>query len=66
MVKYINCLRCNKEIEKRWNRKYCISCRKIVDDEIALVRRYNINKTWNYRKPQDFEHIDDVIKRRGK
>ena len=34
-MKTINCLRCWKEIEMRWRRKYCSSCRKIVDDELA-------------------------------
>lgn len=35
MVKYINCLRCNKEIEARGRRKYCNKCRREVDHEIA-------------------------------
>ena len=34
-MRTINCLRCNKEMEYRPNRKYCIPCRKIVDDELA-------------------------------
>lgn len=34
-MKTINCARCNKEIEFRWQRKYCIKCRKIMDDEYA-------------------------------
>ena len=63
-MKMTRCERCNKEIEMRWKRKYCSSCRKIVDDEIALVRRYKENKTWNYRKPQDFERIKDILKTR--
>lgn len=33
----INCQRCGKEIEKRWRRKYCNKCRKIVDDELAKI-----------------------------
>lgn len=34
-MKTINCARCNKEIEFRPRRKYCIQCRKAVDDDHA-------------------------------
>jgi hypothetical protein len=37
-MKTINCARCNKEIEYRPHRKYCIPCRKAVDDDNA--RKY--------------------------
>lgn len=48
-MKTTNCQRCGKEIERRWARKYCTQCRKIVDDE-----RYK-----NHRK----ESKDDKIKK---
>ena len=33
-MKFINCLRCWKEIQLKWPRKYCIKCRNLVDKEI--------------------------------
>ena len=37
-MKTMICARCNKEIEYRPHRKYCIPCRKAVDDDNA--RKY--------------------------
>ena len=34
-MRTINCERCWKEIEFRPRRKYCIQCRKAVDDDHA-------------------------------
>ena len=34
-MKTINCERCWKEIQYKPHRKYCIPCRKAVDDDIA-------------------------------
>lgn len=35
MKEQVQCERCWKRIEKRGNRKYCLQCRKAVDDEFA-------------------------------
>ena len=44
--KYQECQRCWKLIEKRWNRKYCLQCRKEKDLELAqnYVAKYHENK----------------------
>lgn len=55
------CLRCNKEIEKRWNRKYCSSCRRIVDDEIAkeyIEKHYKWGKRRKYIESNASEKLD--------
>ena len=32
------CERCWKDMKAVWNRKYCLQCRKIVDDEIYKAK----------------------------
>ena len=35
----IQCARCWKEIEKKWPRKVCIPCRRIIDRELQIEYR---------------------------
>lgn len=51
-MKTINCLRCNKEIEYRWRRKYCTKCRIAVDKEIKkeYVKKHLVPEGQRKRK----------------
>jgi hypothetical protein len=34
--KMIKCERCGREVEKIWQRKYCLQCRRIKDYELKM------------------------------
>ena len=40
----MNCERCGKEVRKIGNRKYCSSCRPLVDKEINSATRRKLRE----------------------